>query len=95
MAGKSSNQTQVVVGEVEEDIGTPTELPPEDKARLKLASSVLIGTVVFFILSAACVMFAPADRAQQAAELFDFAKSFGAPIITLVLGFYFRGEVAR
>jgi hypothetical protein len=95
MAGKAKSESQIDVGELEEEIGTPTELPPEDKARLRLAYSVLIGTATFFVYSSLWMLLAPADRADEAAALFDFAKSFGAPIITLVLGFYFRGEVSR
>ena len=95
MARKAQDEDSVDVGKVEEGLGQTEELPPEDTERLRLAFAVLTGTAIFFVYSSLCMLFANDKHAQEATALFDFAKSFGAPIITLVLGFYFRGESSR
>ncbi len=83
------------LGIIEESVGEkPTELPAREKARLTLAYVVLGGVAGLFLLSSLAVIFVPDQRLAHARELFEFAKSFGPPIVTLVLGFYFRTETS-
>lgn len=81
------------LGAIEEEVGDkPRELPAEAKARLTLAYVVLGGVAGLFLLSWAAVLCVPDGRLEYAQALFEFAKTFGPPIVTLVLGFYFRSE---
>lgn len=96
MAQKPNNQINlddINIAILEESVGAePTELPPKDRARLNMAYWVLAGVAGLFLLSWAALMCGPADRLVHAQTLFEFSKSFGPPIVTLVLGFYFRSE---
>lgn len=72
--------------------GEAEELPPADKARLKLAGWVLTAIFLAFIASGGALIFGPVDRMEQTEAVFEFVKTMGPPIATLVIGFYFRGE---
>ena len=80
--------------EVEPKYGEAQELPPHDRARLAIAVKVLGAIAVIIILAGAALVFGPDDRLDQATAMFDFVKTIAPPIVTLVLGFYFRSETA-
>lgn len=93
-SGRDNEQT-VDLSVVEESVGeVPKEMSPEAKARLNLAYWVLGGVAALFVFSGCSVLYAPAERLSHASEMFEFAKTFGPPIVTLVLGFYFRSEAS-
>lgn len=77
---------------VEKLVGSLKDITPKERMRLTLAYALLTGVAVILLLSGAAVIWAPEGREEQAQALFDFAKSFGPPIVTLVIGFYFRGD---
>jgi hypothetical protein len=83
---------EVRLSDLESDLGQAQELPPQDRARLTLALSLLSAMAIIFLLSGAALIYGPASRLEQAKEVFDFVKTFTPPIVTLVIGFYFRGE---
>lgn len=88
-AGTSNGN--VDLGIVEEEIGaTPRELHPKDKARLVLAYSVLGGVLLLILASSIAYVALSPSTVDAAKEVFDFVKGFGPPLVTLVLGFYFR-----
>lgn len=80
--------------ELEGGVGQAQELPPQDRARLVIASWVLGVLALIFALSGGALIFGPECRLEQAKEVFDFVKTIAPPIATLVIGFYFRGEGA-
>lgn len=88
--GEDSELTEIDLSEVSESVGEADELHPKDRARLVMAYVVLGGVFTLFLASGFALLCVSADRLQRAQELFDFVKSFGPPLITLVLGFYFR-----
>lgn len=90
--GNTRKDEPLLLADLEADIGRATELSPQEKARLTLARWILGAVFVLFIAGGAAVLGAPDSRVTQAQDLFDFIKSFGPPIVTLVIGFYFRGE---
>lgn len=90
-ASDPENDSQVHLEQVEEELGTIEQLDPA-KVRLNLAKWILIGVFVLIVASATAMLCAPADRQDQAKVIFEFSKSFGPPIVTLVIGFYFRSE---
>jgi hypothetical protein len=87
-AGNSGN---VDLGVVEEEIGAaPRELHPKDKARLVMAYSVLFGVLLLILVSSITYVALSPSSFNAAKEVFEFVKGFGPPLVTLVLGFYFR-----
>jgi len=58
-----------------------------------MAYVILIGVVCLFVLSGIALLSVSAERLERAQQVFDFTKSFGPPLVTLVLGFYFREAV--
>jgi hypothetical protein len=82
----------IEVEEVVEGLGRARELDGKDRARLTLAYAILGGVLALFLLAGAALLFASSEQTEAAKTLFDFAKSFGPPIVTLVIGFYFRSE---
>lgn len=70
--------------------GTLEEWTPHDKARLTLAYVLLGGVAVVMLGASAIYMCAPIEKKDQAQAIWEFAKGFGPPLITLVIGFYFR-----
>ena len=88
------SQDQVRLTEVEPRYGQVQELPPHDRARLSIAVKVLGAIAVIIILAGMAMVFGPDNRVEEAKSLFDFVKTIAPPIVTLVLGFYFRSETA-
>lgn len=85
------NASQVHLEKVEKELGAINELDPA-KVRLNLAKWILLAVFILIVGSAAATLYAPVDRQEQAKAIFEFSKSFGPSIITLVIGFYFRSE---
>jgi hypothetical protein len=90
-ASDTGSNGKVHLESIERELGAVDELDPA-KVRLNLAKWILIGVFVIFAGSAAALLYAPNDRLEQAKAIFEFAKAFGPPIVTLVIGFYFRSE---
>jgi hypothetical protein len=88
MAG---SEEKVELKTVEDQLGKVNELDPA-KVRLNLAKWILIGVFTLIVASSSAMLFAPECRIEQAKAIFEFAKAFGPPIVTLVIGFYFRSE---
>jgi purine-cytosine permease-like protein len=77
----------------EDDIGNqPVELGPKDKARLALASRVLLAVLLVVIISLAAVIWCPFNRLAEVKEFVSFVKTVAPPLITLVIGFYFNAQ---
>lgn len=92
MAGnQQEGKDKVELKTVEEQLGKINELDPA-KVRLNLAKWILAGVFVLIVGSSLGMLYAPGDRLEQTKAIFEFAKSFGPPIVTLVIGFYFRSE---
>lgn len=85
---------EVRIIELEDNVGEARELPPQERARLVIASWVLGVLAFIFVLSGGVMIFGPEPRITQAKEVFDFVKTIAPPIATLVIGFYFRNESA-
>jgi hypothetical protein len=78
----------------ESNVGQAQELPPQDRARLTIARNVL-GAVALIVIAAGCVLvYGPENRLEQETVIFEFVKTIAPPIVTLVIGFYFRNEGA-
>lgn len=78
------------LSKVSESLGKADELHPKDRARLKMAYMILIGVFILCILSGWAILCVPDSKLSRAQQLFEFVKGFGPPLVTLVLGFYFR-----
>ena len=84
---------EIRIEDTEDDVGRkPDELGPKDRARLRLASQVLLAVLVVIAMSLAAVIWCPADRLGPATEFLSFVKTVAPPLITLVLGFYFNAQ---
>jgi len=83
--------TKVHLGAEEKKLGALTEHHPA-KVRLNLAKWILGSVFFLFLFSGIALLFGPCDRLDQAKTIFEFSKDFGPPIVTLVIGFYFRSE---
>lgn len=94
MSGATRKDEPLVIAELENNVGFATELTPQEKARLTLARWILGAVLLLFLCAATALLFSPDNRVDQAKEFFEFVKSFGPPIVTLVIGFYFRGETS-
>lgn len=81
----------ISIAELEsESGGAPKELGPQDRVRLKIASNVLLFIVALVVLASLAMIYAPDERVKQAEIIFEFVKTIAPPIVTLVIGFYFR-----
>lgn len=78
------------LSKVSESLGKADELHPKDKARLKMAYVILTGVFILCILAGWAMLCVPDGKLDRAQQLFEFVKGFGPPLVTLVLGFYFR-----
>lgn len=83
----------VNISEISDDVGNAKELHPKDKARLIMAYVILGGVLFLCLLSGWALLCVPDARLARAEKLFEFVKGFGPPLVTLVLGFYFRDAV--
>jgi hypothetical protein len=88
------DEEQVRVTDLEPEVGEAKELPPQARVRLKIATYVLGAVGLIVILAMLLMIFCPDNRIDQAKTVFDFVKTIAPPIVTLVLGFYFRNESA-
>ncbi len=90
----SDNNTSKLISlkDLAKDMGTAEELPAKDRARLKLASQILVGLGVIFLTTAWVHIYGPNDTRKEAAEVFEFVSTFAPPIVTLVIGFYFNTD---
>ena len=78
----------------ESSVGKALELPPQDRARLTIAVNVL-GALAFIVILAFLILVAGPDNwLAEARAIFEFVKTIVPPIVTLVIGFYFRNESA-
>lgn len=84
--------SELRIAELESDAGKAEELPPQDRARLRVAGQTLLGVAAFTLLSGAALVFAPDNRVTQAEAMFEFVKTIAPPLVTLIIGFYFRNE---
>lgn len=80
---------EIRIEDEERSVGTAMELPPKDRARLKLASWLLVGLFSLLIAAGILLGWAPADRLPDARDFFSFVKSVVPPLVTLIIGFYF------
>lgn len=88
----NESQKKIIIADKEGDIGSAQELTPKDKARLTLAVWILAALMLLMVFSAVLLVFAPADRQEDARAFFDFVKAFAPPLVTLVIGFYFNSQ---
>jgi hypothetical protein len=86
------DSTTVRLSDFESSSGEATELPPQEKVRLGLALKILGTLALIFLLAGAALIYGPCERLAQAKDIFDFVKTSVPPIVTLVIGFYFRSE---
>lgn len=79
--------------DVEED-GVSPDAVDFHKERLRLARHVLIGLAVIFVFVMVGYVWVSARShgAEAAKEVFDFVKISFPPIVTLILGAYFKGK---
>ena len=92
MATAKVQADRVLISDLEPEVGEARELHPQDKARLGLAVGLLIALLLLVLLAGAGLLFTPASKATQAQTFFDFIKTVVPPLVTLVIGFYFRSE---
>lgn len=93
MVPESEKERSLVVEDEAREIGE-VAIPPLQRARLGLAYSILGGVAVVMIGAGVAVLYGPEERLNEAKMIFEFAKTFGPPIITLIVGAYFRSGVA-
>lgn len=92
VASKTVELKPVELSTVEQELGNVNELDPPAKVRINLAKWILAGVFLLLVGSSYEMLNVADGRLEQAKEIFEFAKSFGPPIVTLVIGFYFRSE---
>lgn len=89
----NTNNSPVVIDELPlNDTGGVQELQPMDRMRLSIALWVLGAILGLIVLAGLALLYAPDSRADQAKAFFEFVKTMGPPIVTLVIGFYFRSS---
>ncbi len=93
--GKSEPDSRgdVNLEELAENVGNAQELSPKDRARFDLARRILSGVFLLFLISIALLAWGPEDRRDLFENLFDFAKTGGLSLATLVIGSYFKGSL--
>jgi len=77
------------ISEVAKGIGGAEDYN-QHKAKVGLAYRVLIGFFLLLLIQMALFAWGPAERQPQFEKLFDFIKTGGLPLATLVVSFYFR-----
>jgi len=93
MAPNPKQDPSLVLEDEAREIGE-VSMSPLQRARLGLAYWVLGGVAVAMLGAGAGVLYGPEGRLNEAKMIFEFAKTFGPPIITLIVGAYFRSGVA-
>lgn len=93
MVTESKQEPSLVIADEAREIGEV--MPPLQRARLGLAYWILGGVAVVMIGAGVGVLYGPAERLDEAKMLFEFAKTFGPPIITLIVGAYFRSGIGN
>ncbi len=58
-----------------------------------MAYIILGGVLALFLLSGIALLSVSDQKLARAEKIFEFVKGFGPPLVTLVLGFYFRDAV--
>lgn len=86
----ANTSSQVNIADLEGGAGEAIELSPQDKVRRSIASWLLIGLFALVLLSAWMLVCIPDSRISHAADFFAWVKAFVPPIVTLIIGFYFR-----
>jgi len=76
-----------------EKVGDAQELSPKDRARFNLAGRILFGVFVLLLASIALLAWGPQERLDRFEKIFDFAKTGGLSLATLVIGFYFKASL--
>ncbi len=90
----AEHEKPVRLTDLESKVGEAQELPPQDRARLTIAVNVLGAVALIVVMAALVLVYGPDDRIEQSKLIFDFVKTIAPPIVTLVIGFYFRNESA-
>lgn len=85
-----NSESDIDISELSESLGQAAELHPNDRVRRSMAYLVLGGVFFLLVASGAAMLTVSVDRLERAQQLFEFVKSFALPLVTLVLGFYFR-----
>lgn len=93
MAPNPKQEPSLVLEDEAREIGE-VAMSPLQRARLGLAYWVLGGVAVAMLGAGVGVLYGPEGRLNEAKMIFEFAKTFGPPIITLIVGAYFRSGVA-
>jgi hypothetical protein len=90
-------ETITTIDLADTSLGGVEEIPYFDKQRFQIGKWVLGAGAAF--LAGACILLVVAGESvtaqANASKVFDFAKTSIPPIITLVLGFYFRDVQAQ
>lgn len=93
MTNTEKQNNDIDLSEVSESLGKADELHPKDRARLTMAYVILGGVFLLCLLSGIALLCVSDGKLSRAQQLFEFVKGFGPPLVTLVLGFYFRDAV--
>jgi len=89
----NGDKREIRLEDEEDEVGSePVELGPKDRARLRLASQVLLAVLAVTLVSLFAVLLCPEGRLNEARDFLSFVKTVAPPLITLVLGFYFNSQ---
>jgi hypothetical protein len=75
-----------------QDVGQMEVLAPHEKAKFGLAYKILHGVFFLFLIAIALMAWGPPEHAAEYEKFFDFVKTGGLSLVTLVIGSYFRGN---
>jgi len=92
MGEEKKQSDKLVITELES--GAAEELPPHDRVRLTIAVNVLRFVALIVSLTFILLVWGPENRVDQVKSIFEFVKTIAPPMVTLVIGFYFRNEGA-
>jgi len=90
----NSSDEKVSLADLEGELDLPKELEPEDKARYELTYRLLGSFLLLVLIAVLVLMLAPSEKKTEALTVFEFVKTVVPPLVTLVIGFYFRIEKA-
>jgi hypothetical protein len=88
-------QGDVRLVELEGGVGQAQELAPQERVRLTIAAWVLAALFAVLVMAGWALVYGPPERLEQEKAIFEFVKTIAPPIVTLVIGFYFRNEAAE